>query len=724
MPMKAGSEKWVEAENFFSRETEAASKYAAKQSQGRTDRWNRYKGRPLGNEVSGRSEFMSRDMLDTIEWMLPSFIKTFLSGDSKISLVIKDQPPIVAKALMKKIVQDLDNSVPSLFILGYVWIKDALVSGTSFVKPRWNFEEEWHETIIPEATLKTLKEIDANPKAEILDYDEEVESDALYDYTQQPDGTFAFQDQGPRYLGVKIRVKTPVDEGLRCDNVAPWNFICHEKCRHINDRYGKGFESEYTLDELKKINRARSVEGEPDYFQRLDYFKVDENGTLFKAERPERGMALDSDDERYGEREEYYADEGGYEDTMLDFSEELGKRPIKVREWYDKYDLDGDGFMEDVVVWFAEDIMIRIEKNSEGFVSASALSPMVDCYKLFGQTPADVLVSVQNLKTMLIRRILDNWDYANSGRWLVDPDAGVDVRTLLQNVPGDVVFGDTDGVTPLVPGQVDMSTGLALIEWADGTKEQNTGITRYNQGMDADSLNKTARGIMQIQAASQQRTDLMSRVFAETGFRDFFHKCALQYQLYMREPFTVEVDGKQVTITPEMIQGKITTKVNLGIESFAGQTEIQKIQGIWAAIDRVAARFPAISTPQNEHTMLTRYIRSSGFQEVNDFIPPVDAFVQGQQQMQKVQQQMQQAMQAMQQMQQQLEAMKVQGKIAGDKGKLEQKERDSARQAQIDLIEIMAELKKALALPIVQKKLEQSEPVFRFSDEQPRGLMP
>jgi len=48
-----------------------------------------------------------------------------------------------------------------------------------------------------------------------------------------------------------------------------------------------------------------------------------------------------------------------------------------------------------------------------------------------------------------------------------------------------------------------------MLEYIDHQKETRTGQTRYSQGTDADSLNKTARGIQMIQQAGQQRGDLI-----------------------------------------------------------------------------------------------------------------------------------------------------------------------------------------------------------------------
>ena len=51
-----------------------------------------------------------------------------------------------------------------------------------------------------------------------------------------------------------------------------------------------------------------------------------------------------------------------------------------------------------------------------------------------------------------------------------------------------------DAVMPMPPIPLSSAT-FPMLEYADTQKEQDTGVTRYNQGLDARSLNKTASGI-------------------------------------------------------------------------------------------------------------------------------------------------------------------------------------------------------------------------------------
>src|SRR5207342_3775883 len=66
-------------------------------------------------------------------------------------------------------------------------------------------------------------------------------------------------------------------------------------------------------------------------------------------------------------------------------------------------------------------------------------------------------------------------------------------------------------------------TAWQMQEWLSTRLENRTGFTRYSQGMDADSLNKTATGINIITSKADIRLRLMTR-FAAQGIRKMFTK--------------------------------------------------------------------------------------------------------------------------------------------------------------------------------------------------------
>jgi len=89
---------------------------------------------------------------------------------------------------------------------------------------------------------------------------------------------------------------------------------------------------------------------------------------------------------------------------------------------------------------------------------------------------------------------------------------------------GEIVGGTQPAnvaIQPLITTQVSRDA-LEGLEFGQQKRERRTGITRYNQGLDADSLNKTATGQRLIQGAGDKRQMMTLRIMAETGRRELF----------------------------------------------------------------------------------------------------------------------------------------------------------------------------------------------------------
>ncbi len=88
----------------------------------------------------------------------------------------------------------------------------------------------------------------------------------------------------------------------------------------------------------------------------------------------------------------------------------------------------------------------------------------------------------------------------------------------------------------------------SMVEYMDSMKEKRTGITAYNQGLDANSLNKTATGVAQIMNASQQRIELVARTFAETGVKELFKLVHYLVRTTLTKPDIIRLRNKWVEV--------------------------------------------------------------------------------------------------------------------------------------------------------------------------------
>jgi len=111
-------------------------------SKQREDAMEYYYGLPFGNEVEGRSQFVDSTVADTIEWIKPSLMRIFASGDEMVKFNPVGPEDVESAAQATDYVNYVftrDN--PGWEIL-YSWFTDALLSKNGIVKVWWDEYEE------------------------------------------------------------------------------------------------------------------------------------------------------------------------------------------------------------------------------------------------------------------------------------------------------------------------------------------------------------------------------------------------------------------------------------------------------------------------------------------------------------------------------------------------------------------------------------------------------
>ena len=146
-------------------------------------------------------------------------------------------------------------------------------------------------------------------------------------------------------------------------------------------------------------------------------------------------------------------------------------------------------------------------------------------HSLIGRSLFDQTQDLQQLGSVITRGLLDNLYLVNRPRPVVSDHVNID--SLIDWTPGSPIRlragarpGDNHVAWLQVPNVTDGA--LTALEHLATVRENRTGVSRYNQGLDADSLNKTLGGLDRIMSAAQQRQDLIARVFAETAIRRLY----------------------------------------------------------------------------------------------------------------------------------------------------------------------------------------------------------
>ena len=273
-----------------------------------------------------------------------------------------------------------------------------------------------------------------------------------------------------------------------------------------------------------------------------------------------------SDDHDYNEeRTARFDADDEYPDN--DHSLDPSTRYVWVYECYVLMDADGDGIAERRVVTVAGagyEILENEEVDDHPFVS---LTPIRMGHKFFGRSLADLTFDLQELKSTVWRQLMDNMYLQNNGRMGVNDTVNLD--DMLTNRPGGIVR--VQGATPPAQAISQIVTpplgnyAFPILEYLDSVRELRTGVTRYSQGLDAESLNKTATGMNQMLGRSQKRMLLMARTMAEGGFKQAMKKILRLLISHQDSERTVRLRGKWVPVSPKHWNADMDAIVHVGL---------------------------------------------------------------------------------------------------------------------------------------------------------------
>ena len=240
-------------------------------------------------------------------------------------------------------------------------------------------------------------------------------------------------------------------------------------------------------------------------------------------------------------------------------------RNVELYECYLKLDYNNDGKIENLIVHCVDNVLLSVQENKPGIAPFFIAQAVQDANMIFNPKTSYLqdLEQMQDLKTALIRQIIIGVAKANIPQKFVKENS-VDADALMageevimtSDRPSDVVF--IPPVNQLSPLSFD------LVNYAQNDIEANSGSTRYNQGLDANSLNKTATGIKAIMGASEKKIKLLARRISENFLCSIFRYLIILNQIYMKPEQMFRLTNKNVSIRREELDIDYDLIVDIG----------------------------------------------------------------------------------------------------------------------------------------------------------------
>lgn len=545
-----------------------------------------YYGRPLGNEIEGRAQVVSKDLMDVIEWRMPSLLRVFATQEAVQFDPVGPEDDDLAKQetqYVRHVIWKKNDG----FMLHYNWLKDGLMQKVGYIKYWWQEEEK--------VSFDEYSGLDENQLLlTLFTLEQEGEVDVVG----------SEQDESGQW-SIKVRTKSKHGRA-KIEPVPPEEVLIDKGCR------GNAKAAKFLGHLRRNVTRSDLLDMGYDYDRVRALTSYTSNSDLASA------LARDT------------VNESTEDDEATDWANE----ELTLLECYTYIDEDDDGIAELRYLLLGGNDTLEDREAPE--IQWCSWTPIPVPHRHVGLSEFDRMEDLQRINTALSRSLLDNAYFTNNPRQVYDKNT-VDVRTLMINRPGGHVANDGPPAGALVPIQHQPIVGnlLPVIDLFQNRLEARTGVGRMTNGVDADVLAQSTKGAyMDAKASNNQMTEAICRIFAETGLCDLY---ASVHRLLMRhQDFAVreKLGANWVEVNPTEWQERANLTVSVGLGN-SSKEEIRANLGLMAQAQEKAAMVPGLIQPQNVYALFRRIQVELGFENetfaTDPESPEYEKFVQAQQ---------------------------------------------------------------------------------------------
>lgn len=531
-----------------------------------------YYGNPMGNEVPGRSQVVSRQVWDTVEWLKPQLADIFTAGDEVVSFSAKGPEDVKQSEQETDYVNYIITQKNNWFELFYSWMHDALVQKVGYVKAYWDDSEDITIESYNNLTDAEYSVLMQAQDVEIVEHEEVVIAN---DMTMQIE----------RMHSVKLQRKKPRNT-VKIENLEPNNVLVDHNA---------------TKTSLQDCNFVEHREYKTISELRLEGFDVDDDISDYGA-----------NDYSMEETDEYqpFKETDDYVDPSM--------RRVLVRECWIRIDADEDGVAElrHVVV-----VGTTILHNEDcDIIPIVSLCPIPLPHQHVGYSVADAVMDLQKIGTALLRGALDNQYLANNGRYGVNVDL-VNMDDMLDSRPGGIVRVNGEPGANIFPltHPTNGAQVIPMMEYLDKVGQKRTGVSEMAMGIDPNALNNNAGANANSMAmtAAQQRIRFIARIFAETGVKTLFQIVHALTLKNSRQATMIELRGQWIPVDPRQWVKRTDMRISAGLGLGDKPQQLAFLDRILQL--QMGVGQTGVTNPSLIYNTLTRLTKLAGYKDTSEF---------------------------------------------------------------------------------------------------------
>jgi hypothetical protein len=533
-----------------------------------------------------RSRVVSRDVADTIGWLLPDLMKVFTaSGRMAIAEPDGEDDTQMAEEATEGLnyVFWKDNKGYEI-VYNATW--DALLMGNGIVKTYYDdtpvYAVSFHSGLTEDQVALLLQDDDV----EVLAKDETEE-------------TLDIEGVGPVTLllfDLKVRRKK-LDGKFIIDVIPPEEFLIDADAIDTD-------EAAFTDHWQKKTRSALVTMG----------YDKDEVWTIPVAARNDTP-------EEIARRRDYNTD------AAADTSMEL----VDYHECYVRVDVDGDGEAELVRACYGGGktgklLSWEVWEDEHPFDDIPC-EPIP--HRWDARSVADETIDIQDIKTVLSRQFLNNLYWVNNPQRFAQGKIK-NPEMLESPIFGSTVFGDVGSTVTDLPVPFIGDKALLGLTHFDEVRQARTGVGRQSMALDPEALqNQTAEASRNNRDAGYSQKDILARNMAEWGWSKVFRKLMRLMIKHQKQPRKLMLnDKKAIQIDPRFWNADMKVTINTGLGTGSRDRDLAMLGNVLQSQLMLADRFMAAGSFDDAIDMLPLIIstmekmaEAAGIRNPEDYYP-------------------------------------------------------------------------------------------------------
>lgn len=531
---------------------------------------------PGDDKIKGRSKWVSPEVAQRVDWMTASLIRIFDSPENVCEFIpFGPEDEAIARQQTRTANWILKTKNSHLSFL-HPWIQNGLVSGLGVVTAE--FETQSQESL-PRVVKGVVNE-------QLVVYNQQEEQGLIIiESASKP----RLNEVGVEVRDLKIRTIKRVPN-FSILSLTPEDFIVSKDAKFSNET--GGIEA--------KLQGHRKIISKQDLIE-MGY-DSDKVRSIPNATDKNDGIALERSKD-------------------LDGSQGVSGDDVEVYQIYTKLKLDKKARHYRLTLAGDLDRPVLLDhEECSRFYPYAAFVPFPIADTLFGLGIPDKIGDDHILLTKMHRAVIDSLHMSVHPIKVVNPDV-TNLDDLLNVHPGSVIrSSDPSGginynTPPFSGGQA-----IPVIQNLSQSLDFSTGVGSQMIGLNpSDFQNTTATAVNQRSNSSQLIVEMISRFFADTGYR---YLVKMIVDLLVQKPeeaqeFVSRLTNQFVPIDEFSPEYDVCTSVAFGVMSRDQST--QQLQSLLAQQTQLIQSGSPIVGPQQIYATLTKLAEASGFKNTGLF---------------------------------------------------------------------------------------------------------